>query len=172
MADDIRPFDYYSAVTRHDASQTAAVLRRLSESGINLLAFAEFSPNTGGAHLDLIVDDPEVLKKAAQGMGLPLSERRSGILIRGENRPGAVAEVLGRLADAHIAVAAVQSISAGAGRFGAFLRVNPADLSRAVEVASSSGRGGDPPHDLVDESSEESFPASDAPSWAASRISE
>jgi hypothetical protein len=78
-----------------------------------------------------------------------------------------VAEVLSRLADNNIAVTAVQAVSAGAGRFGALIWVKPQDVVKAAQALGVSTYRIDPPYDPVEESSIESFPASDAPSWAA-----
>jgi hypothetical protein len=170
MTDEIKKFDYQYIVIEDGASQTAGILNSLAAAGVNLVAVSEFPNGPGKWQLDLITEDTEdaeALVKTARDMGLSLSQRKSGLLVRGRNRPSAVAEILTRLADNSIKVTAVQALSAGAGRFGALIWVKPEDVAKAAAALGVSAYHNSPPYDVVDESSIESFPASDAPSWAA-----
>jgi hypothetical protein len=160
MATEITQVDYSSIILDDEPSAAAAALRALWDLGIGLVGYSEFPHGPGKSQVDLIAEDSAGLARAARDMGLSLSRQKTAFLICGEDKPGAaVAEILKRLAAAHIRVTSLQAVSAGAGRFGALLWVAPPDVETAGKVLNAVIQL----PDLVDESSEESFPASDAP---------
>jgi hypothetical protein len=133
MAETIRRVDYFYIETPNRPGEAARALKALKDARINLLAFSGF-PKGRRAQLDFIPADPAALVKAAKRAGWKLSAKKSGFLIQGEDRPGAVADILGKLADAKINVTAVDAVCAGADRYGAILWVKPPDLKRAAKV--------------------------------------
>jgi len=133
MAETIRRVDYFYIETPNRPGEAARALKALKDAGINLLAFSGF-PKGRRAQLDFIPADPAALVKAAKRAGWKLSAKKSGFLIQGEDRPGAVADILGKLADAKINVTAVDAVCAGANRYGAILWVKPPDLKRAAKA--------------------------------------
>lgn len=130
MAETINRVDYFYIQTPNKPGEAARALSTLKDAGINLLAFTGF-PKGQRAQLDFIPADPAAFVKAAKKAGWKLSTRKSGFLIQGEDRVGAVADILAKLADARINVTAVDAVCAGADRYGAILWVKPPDLKRA-----------------------------------------
>jgi predicted amino acid-binding ACT domain protein len=55
-------------------------------------------------------------------------------LIQGDDRVGAVAEVLSKLGQAQINVTAMQVIASGEGRYGAILWVEPRNIGKAAQA--------------------------------------
>jgi predicted amino acid-binding ACT domain protein len=53
-------------------------------------------------------------------------------LIQGEDRPGAIADLMGKFAAANINVTAIDAVSSGQGLYGAILWVKSADLRKAA----------------------------------------
>ena len=134
MADNIRRIDYYYATVPDKPGEAARILTALQQAGVNLLGVSAFPHGARRSQLDLIPEDATAFAKAAKKAGLTLSSKKSGFLIQGEDRTGAVAEVLSGLGEAGINVTSVQAACAGAGRYGALLWVKPPDFRKAAKV--------------------------------------
>src|SRR5262249_28578276 len=111
----------------------AAVLGELRQAGVNLLAFTGF-PSGRGAQIDFVPEDPAAFRAAAKKAKWKLTGPKKAFLVTGEDRPGVVAELMQKLADAKINVTAVDAACAGAGRYGAVLWVAPRDVTRAART--------------------------------------
>ncbi len=133
MADVIRKVSYFKTQVANRPGAGARVLETLKEEGVNLLAFTGF-PRAGKAQIDFIPEDAAAFKKAAKKAGLKLSAAKAGFLIQGEDRPGAVADVASKLAEAKINITAVDAISAGDGCFAAILWVKPGDVRKTERL--------------------------------------
>lgn len=133
MGENIRKVDYFYMETANRPGEAARALHALREAGVNLLAFSGF-PSGRRAQLDFIPEDTATFKAAARRAGLKLSAKKTGFLIQGEDRIGAVAEISGKLASANINVTAIDAVSAGEGRYGAILWVKPPDVRKAARA--------------------------------------
>jgi len=133
MADVIRKVNYFKTQVPNKPGVGADVLETLKAEGVNLLAFTGF-PRGGKTQIDFIPEDAAAFKKAAKKAGLKLSAAKAGFLIQGEDRPGAVAEVASKLAEAKINITAVDAISAGDGCYAAILWVKPADVRKTERL--------------------------------------
>jgi hypothetical protein len=110
------------------------ILSALQESGVNLLAYLGFPAGGGQSQLDLVPEEPGALKDAAERLGLTLSEAKRAFLVQGDDRVGAVADTVAKLAEASINVTAAAATSAGSGRYGMILWVAADDYDRAAGV--------------------------------------
>jgi len=130
MADTVRKVHYFSTSVPNQPGQTFKVLAALVSGGVNLLACAGSSKGRR-AQIDVVPDNTRAFAAAARKAGLMFSEKKSGFLIQGADRPGALADHLKALADAGVNVDAVDGLSAGSGRWGAIVWVAAADVARA-----------------------------------------
>jgi hypothetical protein len=133
VATTIRKSAYFSMKTPNRAGQGARLLTGLAAHGVNLLAFTGF-PNAGGAQVDFVPYDVTKFTRAARKLGLKISKKKSVFLAQGDDRPGAIAAIFGKLSRAGINVVAMDAVTAGRGRYGAMFWVKPRDFARASRV--------------------------------------
>jgi hypothetical protein len=134
MADSIRGLEYYYVTVPDAPGEGQRILSALQESGVNLLAYLGFPAGGGQSQLDLVPEEPGALKDAAERLGLTLSEAKRAFLVQGDDRVGAVADTVAKLAEASINVTAAAATSAGSGRYGMILWVAADDYDRAAGV--------------------------------------
>jgi len=128
--DIIRRVDYFYVTVPDKPGEGVKILTTLRQAGVNLLAFSGF-PQGKRAQLDCIPEDPVAFLNVAKRAKWKLSPKKSGFLVQGDDRVGACADFLGKLAAAKINVTAIEAVSAGAGRYGAIFWVKPRDVNRA-----------------------------------------
>ncbi len=133
MADSIRRVEYFYVQVPDKPGEGARVLATLREAGVNLLAYSGF-PVGKRSQLDFVPADPAAFKQAAKQAKWKVKGPKRGFLIQGEDRVGAAAGLLERLAAAKINVTAMDAVSAGEGRYGAILWVKPAAFNRAAKA--------------------------------------
>ena len=133
MADTIQRVDYFYTFVPDKPGEAARMLAVLREAGVNLLAFSGFPEGRRG-QLDFVPADAGAFRQASKKAGWKLTGPKRAFLLQGDDRVGAVAETLGKLAEARINVTAVDALCAGAGRYGAILWVPQRDFARAAKV--------------------------------------
>jgi hypothetical protein len=109
----------------------------MRDAGINLLAFTGF-PNGRKAQIDFVPADPIAFLAAAKRARLRIRARKTGFIVQGDDRPGAVAGLMSRLAQAKINVTAIDAVCAGQGRYGAIFWVKPRDVKKAANALGAS----------------------------------
>lgn len=137
MADTIQRVQYFYAEVPDKPGEGAKILSMLKEEGINLLAFSGF-PKGRRAQIDFIPADQAAFKAAAKKAKLKLVGPKTGFLIQGDDRVGAVADILSKLAEAKVNVTALDAVAAGAGRYAAILWVKARQVNKAAQVLGAS----------------------------------
>jgi hypothetical protein len=133
MAEEIRQVEHYSASVPNKVGEGARVLGALRDAGVNLIAFWGYKRGTGRAQLEFIPEDSATFIAAAKQAKLRL-RKSAALYIHGDDRPGAIADMLAKLAAARINVAAVQAVCGGGGSYGTIVFLPPAAARRAASV--------------------------------------
>lgn len=132
MADTIRKVDYFKAQVQDKAGEGARILAALRAEGINLLFFTGF-PRGRKAQLDFVPEDGTDFRKAARKAGLAVT-KKTAFLVQGQDRPGVIAGIASKLADAGVNITAIDAVAAGEGRYGAIVWVKTADVRKAAKA--------------------------------------
>jgi hypothetical protein len=140
VPEQIRRIDDFYLTVSDEPGEAARVLAALQAAGVNLLGISVLPHGARNSQLDLIPEDIGALRKAAKTAGLKLSRMKTGFLIEGEDRPGAVADTANTLAEANISIISVQVFCAGSGRYGGMLWVGAHDLRRAAKALGATSR--------------------------------
>lgn len=133
MAKAVRTAEYFKVEAANKAGEATRMLDVLRDAGVNLLAFSGF-PRGRRAQPDFVPARAAAFRQAAKKAGWKIKGPKKCFVFNGADRPGAVDQVLSKLAKAKINVTAVQAACAGNGRYGAILWVKPKDQQRAARA--------------------------------------
>lgn len=133
MGEDIRLVDYFYVETADKPGEAARLLGELKRAGVNLLVFSGF-PKGKRAQMDFVPDNAAAFREVAKRAKWKVVGPKKAFLVQGDDRVGAGADLLGKLAAAKINVTATDAVCAGAGRYGVILWVKPRDVKRAAQA--------------------------------------
>jgi len=131
---EVTPVVYYVGMIADKPGEGARLLNAFKEAGINLAAFLGY-PKARKAEVIVAVEEkaPSLLPVARKA-GVALGKKQKALLVTGEDRPGALAEVMEKLAGANINVITAHAVCGGAGRWGVLITVAPAALKKAAKL--------------------------------------
>ncbi|MBK7515721.1 MAG: hypothetical protein IPI51_08925 [Betaproteobacteria bacterium] len=137
MTDQARVVYSYSTSVPDEPGQAFKVLATLVSAGINLLGCSGTQIDSQ-AHIEVVPADAAAFAALVERATLSFRRQKAGFLIQGNDRPGALADNLSRLADIGINVDGVHGLAAGAGRWSAIVWVADRDLEVAARALGAS----------------------------------
>jgi hypothetical protein len=131
--DTVRKVQYFSIHVPNAPAKAFGVLSLLVSSGVNLLGCSGVQRGRR-AQIDVIPEDTRRFKQAVKKAGLEFTPEKSGFLIQGDDRPGALADHLSKLGAKGINVTGIDALSAGERRWGAIIWVDEEEVRRASRM--------------------------------------
>ena len=132
MAFDIRRVEYFYTTVRDQPGEAYKVLSLLASLGINLLAVTAVPFGPMNTQLTIFPEDGGQLRSEAQKSGLKLEGPQPALLVQGDDKLGALAEVHMKLYEADVNIYASSGVSDGKGSYGYIIYVRPDDYEKAV----------------------------------------
>jgi hypothetical protein len=129
--DTIRTAEYFKVQIPDKPGEGVKVLSVLRNAGVNLLAFSAF-PRNRRAQVDFVPADPMAFKNAVKQAKWKVQGLKTCFLAEGDDRVGAVADLIGRLSQAKINVTALDAVTTVHGRYAALFWVKPKDVKKAM----------------------------------------
>jgi hypothetical protein len=131
---DVRRIEYYYTEVPDRPGAGAKVLNALKAARVNLIAYTGFPTTKGRAQLDFVPSNERAFLAAARKAGIKLVGSKTAFLIQGDDRVGAVADIVSKLGQARLNIVAMNAIAAGKRRYGAILWVKPRNVTKAAEI--------------------------------------
>lgn len=133
MSDTVRKVEYFSILVPDKPAQAFGVLSTLVSANVNLLACSGVQRGRR-AQIEVVPEDSRRFRSAVRKAGLDFTPEKTGFLIQGDDRPGALAEHLSMLADNDVNVTGIDALSAGAGRWAAIIWVDESAVAKAAKA--------------------------------------
>jgi hypothetical protein len=131
---DVRRVEYYYTEVPDRSGAGAKILNALKAARVNLFAYTGFPTTRGRAQLDFVPSNERAFLAATRKAGIKLVGPKAAFLIQGDDRVGAIADVVSKLGRARLNVVAMNAIAAGKRRYGAILWVKPRNVTKAAEI--------------------------------------
>lgn len=129
---EIRVVEYFHTTVKDSVGAGYRLLNELAAEGVNLVAFNAIPVGPYNVQMMLFPEDPELLVRTASKTGLVLTGPQQALLIQGDDRLGALAEIHRRLFDAGVNVYSSTAVTSGKGGYGYLVYLKPHDIEKAA----------------------------------------
>lgn len=134
MGFNIRRVEYFYSTVKDEPGEGYKLLSMLAELGINLLAFTAVPVGPMRTQLTIFPEDAPQMSDKAKKAGIPLDGPHSALLVQGDDRLGAFADIHVKLYQAKVNVYASSGVTDGRGSYGYILYVRPEEFDQAARA--------------------------------------
>ena len=134
MSNTIRRVDYFNTTVKDQPGQAYQILEKMADLGINLLALTVIPIGPNSTQMTIFPENSLELPPIAEKAGLTLDGPHPAILVQGDDKVGALAEIHSRLYQSGVNVYASSGVSDGKGNYGYVIYVRPETYKNATEA--------------------------------------
>lgn len=134
----VREVEYFYARVSNDPDKTYELLAQLAEEQVNLLAFTAVPFGQDRMELTLFPDRSASLLQTAAKLGWTLTGPQHAILVQGDDRMGALADIHKCLSEAGVRIYASTGVTDGTGHYGYVIYFREEDHPEAARALAAS----------------------------------
>ena len=134
MALDILQVEYYNITVEDQIANASKLLATIAGAGVDFHAFKAIPVKPNKTQFTLFAKDSSKMTDGANKSGLELDGPYSAILIKGDEKAGALADIYKKLSQAGIQVDEVCGIADINAGYGVILYLTQADCDKAMTV--------------------------------------
>lgn len=125
---------YFNTTVRDQPGEAYRALQAIADIGVNLLAFTATPVGPTSAQLTLFPEDEALLVDVAAKAGLQLDGPHRALLVQGDDKLGALADIHEKLYVANVNVYASSGVTDGRGGFGYVVYIRPDQFEQACNA--------------------------------------
>jgi hypothetical protein len=125
---------YFNTTVRDQPGEAYRALQAVADIGVNLLAFTATPVGPTSAQLTLFPEDETLLVDVAAKAGLQLDGPHRALLVQGDDKLGALADIHEKLYAANVNVYASSGVTDGRGGFGYVVYIRPDQFEQACNA--------------------------------------
>jgi hypothetical protein len=134
MATTIRPVQYFYTTVKDMPGAALTFLSHLAGEGVNLVAFSAVPLGPESAQFTLFPEEGDSLLRASHRAGFTLDGPHTALLIQGDDKLGALAEIHSALYRVQVNVYAATCVTDGKGDYGYVVYLRPSDVETALRA--------------------------------------
>ncbi len=132
MASEILQIEYYNITVKGQITDASQLLSTIADAGADFHAFKAIPLESTRTQFTLFAKDSSKMAEGAKKSGLKLEGPYSALLIKGDEKPGALAEIYKKLSQAGIQVREASGIADINAGYGVILYLDQDDCGKAV----------------------------------------
>jgi hypothetical protein len=132
MAFDIKKVEYYNITVQGHIAEVSRLLTTIADAGVDFLAYKAIALEQNRTQFTLFPIEGSKMTAGAMKAGLKLDGPYSAVIITGDEKPGALAEIYRKLSQAGILVEESSGIAHINGGYGVVVYLKQEDCEKAV----------------------------------------